>query len=160
MNALAEPRLERRGAFAVAGFERRFTARTLDRIPALWARLAPYAGLVPGRIGDERFGLCTPEGGGAFDYLCGVEIDPRSGASAAATIAELRVRVLDEHAYLVFVHEGHVSTLRRTVEAAFAYLSASGTCPAGAPAFERYDGRFDARTARGLVEFWIPIRTQ
>lgn len=95
------------------------------------------------------------EAEGTFRYTCGVAVDtPRD------VPAELEVIDLDARPYLAFVHKGHISELRHTMNAIWSqYIPVSADQADGdAPMFELYDEKFDAKTGRGGLEIWIPIK--
>jgi AraC family transcriptional regulator len=65
---LGPPRIESHGAIAIAGFGARFTGEDKAGIPALWQRLHPYLGNVPGQIGTAAYGLMTNLFSGSGSY--------------------------------------------------------------------------------------------
>ena len=148
-----EPRIESGAALHVAGLRDRFTYETIRDVPALWQRFAPHVGHVPGRLGNETFGVIFDDDGDGFSYLAGVAV-----ANLDAVPPELAGLSIPAHTYAVFSHEGHVSALRRTLNAIWSsWLPASAFAPVDAPAFERYDERFDPLTGNGTIEVWVPI---
>lgn len=153
--ALEPPRFVDGEAFAVAGFSQRLTCETTAAIPAIWARLGPYIGRVPGEIEGAAYGLCCRFGAdGAFDYLAGVAVtDP------GAVPAELDRFLFDPQRYAVFAHRGHVSSIQQTFETIWnEWLPNSGFASADTPFFERYGAEFDPVTGNGGFEIWIPIK--
>ena len=65
---------------------------------------------------------------------------------------------LPEQRYAIFTHRGHISHIRATTYTIWnKWLPESGRKLAKAPDFERYDDRFDPKTATGEVEIWLPI---
>ncbi len=147
---LAAPRLVERPALTVAGLRERYSHETAAGIPAQWQRLAGHP--VPAcRVGSNEYGVCIEADGGAFDYLCGIEIAGRAPAGLVALAIPAR------H-YAVFFHPGHIAAIRMTWRAIYdRWLPASGLRALGGPDFERYDGRFDVATGEGGVEIWIPV---
>lgn len=147
---LAAPRLVERAPFTVAGLRERYTHETAAGIPAQWQRLASHPA-PPCRVGSYEYGVCLEAEGGAFDYLCGIEIDGRAPAGLQT------LRIPARH-YAVFFHPGHIAAIRMTWRAIYdRWLPASGLRALGAADFERYDERFDVRTGEGGVEIWIPV---
>ncbi|HKU12788.1 MAG TPA: AraC family transcriptional regulator [Steroidobacteraceae bacterium] len=152
---LEEPRFESRAAFLVAGLSARYDYETCGGgIPAQWQRFAPHLGNVPGQSGDVAYGLRYNSDDSGLDYMCGVEVGDFSRLPPEFS----RVRV-PANRYAVFVHRGHISAIRSTWYTIWnTGLPKSGHELADAPDFERYDGRFDARTGSGEVEIWVPLR--
>lgn len=132
--ALEPPRFVEGEAFTVAGFSQRLTCETTAAIPAIWARLAPHIGQIPGEI--EGVAVTDP----------------------AAVPAEFDRFVFDPQRYAVFAHRGHVSSIQQTFETIWnAWLPNSGYKSADAPFFERYGAEFDPATGNGGFEIWIPV---
>lgn len=147
---LAAPRLVERAAFTVAGLRERYTHETAAGIPAQWQRLSSHPA-PPGRVGSHEYGVCLEADGGAFDYLCGIEI-------AGVAPAGLQTLRIPARHYAVFFHPGHIAAIRMTWRAIYdRWLPASGLRALGAADFERYDERFDVATGEGGVEIWIPV---
>jgi predicted transcriptional regulator YdeE len=110
-------------------------------------------GQIPGQRGSILYGVVCGHDAGGFEYMCGVEVDSFSGLSAELG----RMRIMEED-YAVFLHRGHVSTIRTTWERILhEWLPDCGYQSAEKPDFERYDLRFDKRTGLGGVEIWIAI---
>ncbi len=152
---LAEPRFESRNAFLVAGLSVRYDYESCGGgIPAQWQRFGPYLGNVPGQIGSIAYGLRYNSDDSGLDYLCGVEVGEFSQLPPELS----RVRV-PANRYAVFTHSGHISAIRSTWYTIWnKWLPKSGHRLADAPDFERYGAEFDARTGRGDVEIWVPIK--
>jgi AraC family transcriptional regulator len=152
---LVEPRFENRTAFLVAGLSMRYDYETCGAgIPAQWQRFAPYLGNVPGQVGDIAYGVRYNSDDNGLDYLCGVEV----GEFSQLPLELSRVRV-PANRYAVFTHRGHIAAIRSTWHTIWnKWLPKSGHALADAPDFERYDERFDARSGKGEVEIWVPIK--
>lgn len=152
--ALAEPRIEPGRTMLVAGLRDHFAFENLGGLPALWQRVGPLLGQIPGQVGHVAYGVCHGMDMSGFDYLAGVEVT--AGTQVPADLVSVRVAAAR---YAVFTHGGHVSTVRGTFMAIFnTWLPRSGYQFAEAAVFERYDERFDPRTGMGGFELWIPIR--
>ena len=152
--ALAEPRIEPGRTMIVAGLRDHSGFADLGGLRALWQRIGPRMGTIPGQVGDVGYGVCFNIGMSGFDYLAGVEVAP--GIPVPPDLVSLRVA---SSRYAVFTHTGHVSTVRGTFMAIYNnWLPRSGYEYAEAAVFERYDDRFDARTGDGGFEIWVPIR--
>jgi AraC family transcriptional regulator len=157
---LNPPRFEDRGHLIIAGLAGRYTASTLDDLPALWERFAVHIGRVPGQVGRVAYGVCSDmfSGTGSFRYLSGVEV------SESSALPEQFSRVhIPAQRYVVFPHREHVSRLRETVNTIWSqwfpesgHKAARGTAGA-ADFFERYGEGFDPQRGIGDIEVWIPV---
>jgi AraC family transcriptional regulator len=157
---LEAPRFENGKPLLIAGLRNRYTAETMNNIPAQWQRFASHIGKIPGQVGRVAYGLCfdalSPDG---IDYLTGVEVSSSSGLRG-----EFSVAAIPAQQYAIFSHREHVSKLRETLDAIHKWLPGSGLEPVGGTAevpnfFERYSEEFDPRTGMGGMEVWIPIRS-
>jgi AraC family transcriptional regulator len=157
---LEAPHFENGTPLLIAGLRNRYTAETMNNIPAQWQRFAPHIGKIPGQVGRVAYGLCfnalSPEG---IDYLAGVEVSSSSGLPG-----EFSVATVPAQKYAVFSHREHVSKLRETLDAIHKWLPGSSLEPAGGTAgapdfFERYSEEFEPRTGMGGMEVWIPIKS-
>lgn len=151
---LDAPRIDTAPAFVIAGLAERYTMGGTKNIPALWQRFMPYIGQIPGQIGDITYGVCTnPDAEGNFDYIAGVPVAP-----TAELPPELARLAISAHRYAVFLHKEHISGIHRTFSAIWSQgLPQAGLEAAEAPCFEKYDGRFDPGTGKGIVEIWVPV---
>ena len=97
ITTLAPPRIEERGLLLIAGLGGKYSSDTHQNIPALWQRLQPHLGHVPGQVfpggggkGGRTFGVCyNMDDDCSFDYLAGVEVSGFSGLPAE--FARLRI---------------------------------------------------------------------
>ena len=139
----------------IVGLGERYTFETNQGIPSQWQRFRPYIGNIAGQIGGTTYGVCcNSDGAGHFEYVAGVEVSgfPKLPGELS------RIRI-PEQRYAVFSHRGHASTMRSTVYTIWnKWLPASGYEVADTPDFERYDENFDAKSGRGTIEIWLPIR--
>lgn len=159
LGELESPRIQARGELWIAGLRGRFSCQPQDENMALWRRFLSEPGPKPNGAGDSLYGVCLDCAGfDTFEYLCGVEVQPR--ASIPAHWSRIRI---EPHTYAVFTHCGHVSHLRDTVNAIFeAWLPQSGYVVAETadhePDFvERYTANFDPDTGFGGIEIWLPV---
>ena len=138
-----------------AFIKRSETFETNHGIPRQWERFLPYLGTIPGQVGRTAYGVCcNGDDSGNFDYIAGVEVADFSDLPREFA----RVRI-PEQKYLVFTHDEHISTIRRTVSTIWNhYLPQSGMKVADAPNFERYDEKFDPMTGNGGLEIWVPVK--
>lgn len=139
----------------MAGLAERFTTQTRGKIPALWARFAPFIGKVPGQVGPASYGISwNIDAEFSFDYLAAVEV-----ADPAGLPQEFSTLRIAPQRYAVFHHLAHVSTIAATLGAICeSWLPNSGFEPCG-PCIERYDHRFDPHTGMGGFEIWLPIQS-
>jgi AraC family transcriptional regulator len=153
---LPEPRKEVRGAMTIVGLARRYPYTQNQGIPAQWTEFQAYEGTVGEKPGFW-FGVCDAfdEAAGTFRYTCGVEVD-----NPGDIPGELEVLKIEPATYLVFVHAGHISGIKDTMDAIWRQYMPE--CPfeadGDAPMFELYDEKFDGRTGLGGIEVWIPVR--
>jgi AraC family transcriptional regulator len=152
---LKPARFENGKPLLIAGLGARYNCETSAGIPAQWQRFVPHIGHVPGQVGRVAYGVrCNSDDAGNMDYICGVEVSDFSELPPEMT----RVR-LSKQKYAVFVHEDHISAIRRTWSTMWnGWLPASGYEIADAPDFERYGEAFDPVRGTGGVEIWIPLK--
>jgi AraC family transcriptional regulator len=150
------PRIEDRAAFRIAGLRERYRYPDLSGLPDHWRRFLAYPGTIPGQIGSAAYGLMQPIPGkpDGFDYLAGMEV-----RDTAELPGEFDQALIPAGNYAVFEHQGHVSRIRETWDAAWQRgLPEAGYRAADNPLlFERYGDSFDPATGRGVVELWIPV---
>ena len=151
---LKAPRFEDAPELLIGGLNETYTFESRVGIPAHWQRFAQHLGKVPTQVGRKSYGVCwnyQPAVG--FDYLTGVAV--KDGSKLPQGFTSVR---LPAGRYVVFAHEGHVSTLPATLDAIWTkWLPDSGIRPSGSPSFERYTEEFDPQTGRGGIEIWMPI---
>ena len=157
---LGIPRFENGRPLLIAGLGGRYTADTLDDLPALWERFAIYLGKARGPVGRAAYGACSDmfTGTGSFQYLAGVEV-----SDCSALPEEFDLVHIPAQRYVIFSHRKHVSTLRYTVNTIWSqWLPASNYQAArandGAADFlERYGEDFNPQLGTGDIEVWIPL---
>ena len=162
ITTLAPPQIEQRGLLLIAGLGERYSSDTHQHIPALWRRLQPHLGSVPGQVfpggggkGGRTFGVChNIDDDCNFDYLAGVEVSGFSDLPAEFS----RLRIPPQR-YAIFTHREHVSTMRNVAVTIWTkWLPESGYEAVDAPYLEYYGEDFDGRTGMGGFQMWIPIR--
>ena len=148
-------RMETSRAFLVAGIDEHYDGAGTAGIPAQWQKLAPYLGNVQQQVGAIAYGVCHHFGeGGAFDYLCGVEVSSSHDLPAGWVTLTMPA----DQTYAVFRHDEHVSLVRHTCHSIFSHwLPQSDYQSSDAPFFERYGPEFDGRTGQGGLEVWVPV---
>lgn len=157
---LESPRFKDSGPLLIAGLAGRYTASTLDDLPALWKRFSVHIGGIPGQVGRAAYGVCSDmfNGRGSFHYMSGVEVSESSALPEEFSLVQIPAQ-----RYVIFPHPEHVSRLRYTVNAIWSqWFPESGykaaRADAGAPDFfERYGEGFDTQLGMGDVEVWIPV---
>ena len=150
---LQPPRIEKVPAFLVAGFAERVTHDSAASIPQLWQKLAPHIGHLPNELPDYAYGIKMNPDEESFEYLAGVGVTSFDGLPE-----DFRTERIPAQTYAVFVHRGHVSTIRETMKAVWnEYLPASGLKLADSPEYESYGRLFMPATGMGDVEIFIPI---
>lgn len=151
---LQAPRIEKVDGFLVAGFAERITHDNAASIPQLWQKLTPHIGHLPNEIPDYAYGVKMNADEDSFEYLAGVGVSSFDGIPK-----EFRTERIPAQTYAVFVHRGHVSTIRETMKAIWnEYLPSSGLQLADSPEYERYGPLFTPATGMGDVEVFIPIK--
>jgi AraC family transcriptional regulator len=152
---LDPPRFETRGQRLLVGLVQRHDCQAPEGIPRQWQRLGQFLKRgSPGQVSSWAYGVCYNfDSDGAFDYLCGVEID--GSREIPAGLVTLR---LAPQRYAVFAHSGHVVGIRSTIDAAWnKWLPTSGEHAVEAPFLEAYGPQFNPLTGLGGFEIWLPI---
>jgi AraC family transcriptional regulator len=151
--ATLETRIEQRPVLTLVGTICDYAFADGDMLRALpmqWAAFAPRIPTPPSGEETTAFGVALPsEDPGCFRYMTAFP-----SAHGVKPPAGLSVVTVPAGSYLVFPHDGHVSTLNKTVSAACA-----GRRPAqGLPSFLEYYGPgFDQETGLGDIEVWLPL---
>lgn len=136
----------------LAGLRRRHDFHAMDTgIPKQWQDFHAL-GVIPGRTGKHYYGVICGADATGCEYMCGVEV-----TSLSDLPADMGKMHVPAQRYAVFVHEGHVSTLRHTWQQIFDWLPASGYVSAQAPDFEVYGPAYDAATGTKDTEVWIGV---
>ena len=151
------PRFAEGDPMRVIGLAEPYDAGTMARIPEQWERLQERLGEVSGRTAPAQFGLFYHLGENPFaaEYVTGVIV-----ADDAPLPAGFIERRLPARRHAVFTHRGHVSGLRRLVDAIFReWLPRSGHAAGGYPDFvEVYGEDFDPARLAGAIEVWVPLQ--
>lgn len=155
---VAEPRFEHGHFLLIAGFRDRFTKETVQDIPALWEKLIPHIGSIPGQKGEVTYGVCSNfDGNGGFDYMAGVEIRKLDDFPQEKYPW---IEVLPRQ-YAVFEHKGSLDQLPQTIDYIYnTWLPASDYKGLNAPELERYSADFNPRLHTGKLEICVPVDTK
>jgi AraC family transcriptional regulator len=150
---LKEPRIQEAKSLLIAGLQHHYTPQTVGEIPQLWQRLMPYLGKIAGQAGRSTYGVGFNNSERGFDYIAGVEVANFSGVPK-----EFSKLTIPAQKYYVFVHEGHVSEIPKTIGAIInEWVPASGYKFAALPSMlERYGEDFNPQTGTGDMEIWVP----
>lgn len=153
---LAEPRIEERAAFTVAGLGERFTMNRTQDIPKLWQNFnVNFDGTAPHAVPDAWYGINAEwgEAGQDFLYMAGVEVTDTSDLPK-----EFRTFTFPAQAYVVFRHSEHIASLQKTYGAIWGkWLPENGYDTSAMNGFfEFYGPEFDPMTGNGGIELWMP----
>lgn len=148
---VAAPDLRDRSAFCVVGLSAQCSFEDTSAIPGLWKSFNIREAEVTGAKRGAAYGVCCDtDSAGRFRYLAGVEASEKTLGMDFIEIPANR--------YAVFIHNGHVSDLPKTVYTIWnKSLPDCDLHPSEGPDFELYDQRFDPETGRGVIEIWIPV---
>ncbi len=152
---LNPPRIEQQRVFIFAGLKGRFGCGAVAEIQELWRRFEAHIRRVPGETEGAAYGVAYNWGDeAAFDYMAAVEV--QAGADLEPGLERL---VVEPASYAVFVHDGHVSDVGRTMQAIYSEgLPAAGLEPSDGARLERYGLEFDPATGEGSFEVWVPLK--
>ena len=124
-------------------------------IPQQWREFQAQAQSIPGRVGDETYGvMCANfEATQSFEYMTAIQV--QSFDAIPSALGRMRVK---PQRYAVFDHRGHVSLLPTTWAGIWSeWLPRSGLRAVDAPEFEVYTEAFDPATGRGGIEIWCAV---
>ena len=142
-------------AMLIGGLAGSYTPETSTAIPALWQSFVQWLPDVPGRTGEAftTYGLAYNQTDNSFDYMAGVEVDPKADLPEGFTKVALKPLT-----YAVFAHTGHISGIRSTWVAIWdKWLPESGLKALPEPVFEKYGPNFNGMTGEGGLELWVPV---
>lgn len=138
----------------VAGISRPLVSSL--NIPGQWEQFNVQRSEITDQIGLASYGICLNMGNeNQSEYMCGVEV-----SNIGQLPGKFSYKELPPCNYTVFVHAGHVSTIRQTIDAANKWVAQSKYELDGEPAFffERYKQAYNPETGTGAIEIWIPIK--
>ncbi len=142
-------------AMTIGGLAESYTPETASAIPSLWQSFSQWLPDIPGRTGeaDTAYGLAYNQTDTSFDYMAGVEVDPK--ADLPEGFKKVALKPLT---YAVFPHTGHISGIRSTWVAIWdKWLPESGLKALPEPVFEKYGPNFNGMTGEGGLEIWVPV---
>jgi len=141
----------------IAGLSEKYPSGKPFNAPAQWEAFVPHLGTFPCQKGNVAYGLCLIlANNGGIEYICGVEITDTDNLPEGFSFKHL-----PGNTYAVFVHDGHVSTLRNTLDQIHEkWTPVSGFEPPEGEHyfFERYGEKFDPVKGEGDIEIWIPVK--
>lgn len=143
-------------AMTIGGLSGHYTPETSAAIPSLWQNFGQWLPDVPGRTGEAftTYGLCYNQTDNSFDYMAGVEVDPKADLPEGFTTVPLKALT-----YAVFPHTGHVSGIRSTWGTIWdKWLPESGLQVLPEPFLEKYGPSFNGMTGEGGLEIWVPVK--
>ena len=100
---------------------------------------------------EVTYGVVVRGGADSMDYMVAVEVASFDGVNAPHREA------LPAAHYAVFTIDGLAHIQQMWSDIYSKWMPGSGYKLGHTPAFERYDARYDAETATGPIEIWIPI---
>jgi len=149
------PRMARREAFGLMGKFETYKFPNLSGIASQWQGLRQDYPEIYDRAQASFFAVNIMKPGS--DELL-------YGACVLSTEIEARAQGLTRFDYpasdyLVFVHNGHISSIGALWGAIYGDWQDDWGKPSDkAPPFEHYDDRFDRKLGVGMVEIWVPIQ--
>jgi AraC family transcriptional regulator len=155
-----EPTFKEVGEIKVVGMMATFTDENKHGIPDLWSKFAPRMGEIAQRVDGVTYGVCFPAtlNGEGFEYMAAI------GVENFNDIPDGMVgRTIPSHRYAVFTHRTGEDTLHNDIQKTAHYiwgvwLPNSKFEQAPSADFELYDERFDPLTAKGEIDFYIPLK--
>ena len=154
MAAFTEDRIDSLPAKRLIGLRVTHPMASPVEIPAQWQRFNHEVLQHIEYAAGEAMGLCLAAGEEEVRYVCAVDAPPGASLPSGCEFLELPAR-----RYAVFVHGGHVSSIRQTWNAIFEHwLPANpGAWDRSSPDLERYPASFDPATGDGGLELWLPL---
>ena len=152
---LEEPRVEKLPEQLYAGLPELVTYGNTQTIPGQWHRfMSGFYNEIENKTAAIPVGIALDSTEDGINYVCAAEV-MRFGR-----IPDGLIKVaLAPQTYLVFAHNGHITTLRETYEAIWNdWLPKSGRTVVEAPILDRHNETFDTRTGNGGVTIWIPVK--
>jgi len=142
-------------ALHIVGVKQHYRLDTRSNVPLQWQAFLESRSRLPKANNALMYGVVLNVAEGCeFDYLTGIETDvhtPPASGFATTDLPACR--------YAVFLHDGHVSTIDRTLEKIWLqWAPDAGVKMADSPCFERYTEQFNNETGKGGIEIWVPVQ--
>lgn len=149
---LPTPRFRDHAAMLLAGTLRSYAAADGPKlVPMQWGDF--FALDVPGiHAAEVTYGVVMRATADAMDYMCAIEVPDFDGVHA-----DVHRETLAAAHCAVFTIDGLAHIQQNWADIYMTWMPTSGYRPTAAPAYERYDARFDAETNSGPVELWIAV---
>lgn len=154
---LADPDIVRRGPMLLAGLPKHLQFSERGAIPNLWAQFGALIPSIPKTGPGVTFGLVSapPPGEEGFEYAPAVIIGSQGELPEGLTAVRI-----DEQAFAVFRHPGHVADMPAVCGAIFGdWCARTEHKPAETPVqmLEFYPETFNPMTGEGGFEIWLPL---
>jgi AraC family transcriptional regulator len=154
---LAEPKIEARKPFLLAGLVQTFAMKDIGGIPSLWEKFNAWHGHIPDSVEGGAYGasLSYSEEEGC-EYMCGIEV-----SNASDLPKELTWRTIPAATYAIFGQPGHITLIRPTIATIWMkWLPQSAYIADEKPMIEYYGPEFNPVTGEGGFEIWMPVKAK
>jgi AraC family transcriptional regulator len=162
---MLKPHIVKKPAMTFVGLEASFNhslskdSTAAQVIGPLWDEFCGRAEEVPGRIGNESYGVIygRPEAErkhpDELQYIVAVQV-----SAVEELPAGMVSRTVPAATYAVFIHCGPIQRIADTVREIYrVWLPQSGYQHADIADIELYDSRFDCESDASEMEYWISI---
>jgi len=156
-NRLAmEPEIVTRSEAKVIGIARQYQEDDLN-IETLWSAFRPEVRQIANRVGHDAFGIYEEyhesENDVGFSYICSVEVTDFDDVPGG-----MITRIIPEHLYAAFRHEGPISYLPETLKYIWgSWLPKSDYQYAEKPDFELYASSTQPEKPDKTLFLYIPV---
>lgn len=148
------PTFEDHGEMLIAGEALRFSGDEMGKIPAMWARVGPTLGNIPGAIGPEAYGVLFSNRSAPkrFEYIVGIRVT--DFAKLPANAARVTIRATR---YAVFSCGG-LAELRPLLDKLEQQWRPGQNVLANPDFLERYSADFNPGTGMGRIDVVVPLK--
>ncbi|GGY65319.1 hypothetical protein GCM10011613_06470 [Cellvibrio zantedeschiae] len=152
------PRFIEQPPLLIAGMREPLDEQSAEKIPLLWQKFGPYINHIPFQKNAVAYGLCvrsSESSNGHYYYMAGCEVSEFGNLPP-----DLSPLIVPAHKYAVFTHEGHVSSIRSTIDYIFDQWLPKSSYKHNSQSihfFERYAEDFDPVKGVGGIEIWLPL---
>jgi AraC family transcriptional regulator len=156
-NRLAmEPEIVTRSEVKVIGIARQYQEEDLD-IETLWSAFRPNVSQIKNRVGSDAFGIYEAyneiENSVGFSYICSVKVSDFDNVPEG-----MISRIIPEHLYAVFRHNGPMSSLPETLKYIWgSWLPKSNYEYVEKPDFELYAPGTQSEDPDKILFLHIPV---